>query len=166
MIVRPETPADHAAIRQVTEAAFGTNEEATLIDSLRADGSHLLSLVAEATGQVVGHIFFSRMCIERDGQQLQGVALAPLAVLPDYQRQGIGGRLIREGLHRLRARDERIVIVVGHPDYYPRFGFTSARERGINGPFPTEAFMVLDLTQDGQTDLRGTVRYPGAFGIQ
>ena len=119
--VRAESPADHTAIRQVNEAAFGTSKEADLVDSLRSDGHALLSLVAGAAGRIVGHIFFARIWIEGPGQHLQVVALAPMAVVPDYQRHGIGSRLVREGLDRLRALGERIVIVVGHPDYYPRF---------------------------------------------
>jgi putative acetyltransferase len=85
IIVRLETPADHSAIRQVNQAAFGTIEEADLVDALRTDGHALLSVVAETEGRVVGHIFFSRMWIDRLGQQLPVVALAPMAVLPDYQ---------------------------------------------------------------------------------
>lgn len=114
-VIRPEPRSDHGAIREINEAAFGTSEEATLIEQLRADGLVLLSLVAVVNDRIVGQILFSRMAIETpDGDSIPAVALAPMAVLPDFQRQGIGGQLIRHGLGVLRGMGERIVIVVGH----------------------------------------------------
>jgi putative acetyltransferase len=163
---RPEQGSDHPAIRHVNEAAFESGEAANLIATLRAEGHVLLSLVAESEGQIVGHILFSRMWVDTAKGRVPAVALAPLAVLPTYQRQGIGNRLVRNGLDRLRGLDERIVIVVGHPDYYPRFGFSSATAYGIEGPFSDEAFMALELVPGALAGIRGRVSYPPPFRIE
>jgi putative acetyltransferase len=88
-----------------------------------------------------------------------------MAVLPEFQRRGVGGRLIRYGLHLLRDRGEKIVIVVGHPDYYPRFGFSSEKARSLEGPFPAEAFMAMELSPGALSGIRGRVVYPAAFGL-
>ena len=152
-------------IRQVNEAAFGGAEEADLIESLRREGVVLLSLVAALDGRIVGHILFSRMSIDTPSGAAAAVALAPLAVLPRYQRQGIGGKLIREGLDQLRGLGERFVIVVGHPDYYPRFGFSTAPARSLESPFPPDAFMALQLMPGVLDGIQGRVRYPRAFGL-
>lgn len=120
-IIRSETVADCSMIRQVNEAAFGGADEADLVEALRTEGVVLLSVVAELDKRIVGHILFSRMSIETPTGLGAVVALAPMAVLPQYQRQGIGGKLMRYGLETLRGLGERVVIVVGHPGYYPRF---------------------------------------------
>ncbi len=122
-----ERAAERAAIRHDQRGGFGGTEEADLVARLRAEKSALLSLVAQMQSQLVGHVLFSRMSIEAEGGLIDAVALAPVAVLPEYQRVGVGGRLIRKGLEMLRARGEKIVIVVGHPDYYPLFGFPLRR---------------------------------------
>ena len=165
VVVRPETIADYAGIRLVNEAAFGGAEEADLVESLRASGAALLSLVAETDGQVVGHILFSRMSIDTTLAPIAAVALAPVAVLPQWQRQGIGDALIRRGLDLLRESTERIVIVVGHAGYYPRFGFSTALARSLEGPFPRDVFMALELSAGALDGVSGRVRYPEAFGI-
>jgi putative acetyltransferase len=152
-------------IRSIHEAAFGGLEEADLVDQLRTGGDVLISLVAELEGRIVGHVLFSRMWIETAGGLVSAVALAPVAVLPDQQRQGIGGRLIRFGLDLLRERGERIVIVVGHPDYYPQFGFSREKAWALESPFPVEAFMALELSADALDGVRGRVVYPAAFGL-
>ena len=152
-------------IREVNEAAFGGAEEADLIESLRREGVVLLSLVAALDGRIVGHILFSRMSIDTPSGAAAAVALAPLAVLPRYQRQGIGGKLIREGLDQLRGLGERLVIVVGHPDYYPRFGFSIAPARSLENPFPPDVFMALQLMPGVLDGIEGRVRYPRAFGL-
>jgi putative acetyltransferase len=125
----------------------------------------LLSLVAESDGFVVGHILFSRMSIETPDGTIPAVALAPMAVSPRYQRQGIGGRLVRRGLDTLKDRAERIVIVVGHAAYYPRFGFSAASAAGLESPFPSDVFMAVELSPGALAQVRGRVRYPEAFGI-
>jgi putative acetyltransferase len=164
-ILRSETPADYPAIRQVNEAAFGTSEEADLVDALRLEGVVLLSAVAEVNGRIVGHVLFSRMSIDAAGRVIPAVALAPMAVAPDHQRQGLGSRLIRHGLDVLRDLGERIVIVVGHPTYYPRFGFSSERARPLGNPFPPDAFMALELVPGALDGVRGWVQYARAFRL-
>jgi len=161
LIIREETIADRPAVHSVNEAAFGRPDEADLVDALRSEGTVLLSLVAELDGEVAGHILFSRMWVDAT----PAVALAPMAIAPRHQRHGLGGRLIRDGLAALRARDERIVIVVGHPKYYPRFGFSSAKAALIESPFPREAFMAVELEPGALDGVRGRVRYAAAFGL-
>jgi len=164
-IVRDEQPCDQQQVRDVNEAAFGRSDEAGLIDRLRAEQAVLLSLVAESEGQIIGHILFSRMTIETAEGPISAVSLAPMAVLPDHQGRQIGSELVRRGLARLRERGERIVIVLGHEHYYPRFGFSSEKSRRLSSPFPPEAFMALELSEDALAGVRGTVRYPSAFGL-
>ena len=165
MIIRAERDADHAAIRVVNEAAFGGREEADLVEALRGEGAVLLSLVAQIDSQIVGHVLFGRMWIETVTGAVPAVALAPMAVLPAYQRQGVGSQLIRAGLDLVRGLGEQIVVVVGHPAYYPRFGFSSETAGGLEGPFRREAFMALELAPGSLQDVRGRVRYPTAFGV-
>jgi putative acetyltransferase len=165
LTIRAEIDADHLPIRQLNEAAFGGTGEADLIESLRREGVVLLSLVAALDSRIVGHILFSRMSIDTPSGAAAAVALAPLAVLPGYQRRGIGGRLIREGVDHLRGLGERLVIVVGHPDYYPRFGFSTALARSLESPFPRDAFMALALWPGALEGIAGRVRYSRAFGL-
>lgn len=153
------------AIRVVNEAAFGRRDEADLVDNLRTAGAVLASFVAEIEGRIIGHVLFSRMWIESSSSSIGAVALAPMAVLPERQRRGIGGELIRHGLDLLRHGSEKIVIVVGHADYYPRFGFSTEKARSLESPFPREAFMAMELSPGALDGVSGTVRYPAAFGI-
>ena len=165
--IRAETAADHAAISQVTRLAFGRDDEARLVDALRASSAFIpaLSLVAEIGQRIVGHILFTAIHIQAPGAAIAALALAPLAVQPAHQRQGIGSQLVRAGLDRARELDHAIVIVLGHPEYYPRFGFSSARARGVNPPFPTrdEAFMVLELQPHALDGVSGVVEYSAPF---
>jgi putative acetyltransferase len=164
--IRREDPGsadDHAAIRAVNAAAFGRFDEADLVDKLRPDA--LLSLVAVLEENIVGHILFSRMWIKTSSGLVSAVALAPVAVIPEHQRKGIGGLLIEHGLELLRARRESVVIVLGHPDYYPRFGFSAAKAKPLESPFPPEAFMAMELSAGALDGIQGTVIYPPAFGI-
>lgn len=161
---RPETPDDLETIRRVNLAAFPTAEEADLVDALRADAAWLpgLSWVAEAPGTgVVAHALLTR-CTVGDGQAL---VLGPCAVLPEYQRAGAGGAVIRALIDEARARGERLVVVLGHPEYYPRFGFTRASTQDIRTSFevPDDALMALPLT--GAPTPTGTIRYPAPFGV-
>ncbi|WP_055697298.1 MULTISPECIES: GNAT family N-acetyltransferase [Streptomyces] len=166
---RPETPADVAVVHAVNTAAFGTEAEADLVDALRADADAWLpglSCVAEAPdGSVVAHALITRCRV--DGAP--ALALAPCAVLPEYQRTGAGSAVIRAVLDAARARGERLVLVLGHPEYYPRFGFRPASGYGIRPGFevPDEAMMALVLDEDdGSSPLpQGTIRYPAAFGV-
>jgi putative acetyltransferase len=159
--VRPEAPADRDAIHAVNEAAFGQPDEATLVDRLRDDGAILLSLVAEIDSEIAGHILFTRMF----AADVPAVALAPVAVAPAHQNHGAGSALIRAGLELLRDFGERIVIVVGHADYYRRFGFSTELARDLESPFPRDVFMALELIPGALDGVRGPVRYAAAFGI-
>ena len=165
VVVRREGADDIGAVRIVNEAAFGRQAEADLVDRLRADGAVLASFVAEHDGRVVGHILFSRTLIETADESLPSVALAPLAVSPSHHRRGIGRQLVRTGVQWLRTRDERTVLVLGHPDFYAQFGFSTDRARALATPFPPDAFMALELVDAALEGVRGTVRYPGAFGL-
>jgi putative acetyltransferase len=165
LLVRDEHPDDRGQVRIVNEAAFGRSDESDLIDRLHAEGAVLLSLVAEIDRQIVGHILFSRMTIETAQGSVPAVSLAPMAVLPDHQRRQVGSHLVRQGLAKLDDRGERIVIVLGHKDYYPRFGFSSEKARGLTSPFPPEAFMALELKASALAGIQGVVRYPSAFGL-
>ena len=163
--VRLERPGDAVAIRAVNDAAFGRPDEALLVDRLRNDGAVLGSFVAEHEGTIVGHILFSRTLIETANQAISSVALAPLAVVPNFQRRGIGSELVRVGLEWLRSRGERIVLVLGEPHFYSRFGFASERANALTSPFPPEAFMALALVPNALDAVRGTVRYAVAFRL-
>ena len=156
---------ERSMIRAVNEAAFGGSYEAELVDKLRSDEHALVSLVAELGPSLVGHILFSRMWISTSTGLVSAVALAPVAVHPDHQRQGIGSRLILRGLELLRGRDEKFVIVVGHSDYYPKFGFSTEKAKSLESPFPREAFMVTELSMGALDGVQGSVVYPPAFGI-
>jgi putative acetyltransferase len=163
--VRRERRDERAAISAVDVAAFGRPDEADLVERLHQEGVVLASFVAEIDGQIVGHILFSRMLIETADVRVAAVALAPMAVTPDRQRRGVGSQLIREGLAWLSGRGEHIVIVLGHPDYYTRFGFSTDRARALASPFPPEAFMALELVPGALDGIRGSIRYPDAFGL-
>jgi len=162
--VRPETPADEGAVRAVLDAAFGQAEERDIVDGLRADGAVTLALVAEAAGEVVGSILFSPVTVADAASGLAG--LGPMAVAPERQRQGIGGGLIEAGLAALRDRGFDGVVVLGHAEYYPRFGFRPASRNGLRCvyPVPNEVFMARALRPDGLDGYHGLVRYHPAFG--
>jgi putative acetyltransferase len=164
-LARPEAPDDLRAIREVNLAAFPTAAEADMVDALRASQAWIegLSTVAEdAEGSVVAHALLTRCHV--DGAP--ALALAPCAVLPAVQRQGAGSAAIRAGLESARAMGENLVLVLGHADYYPRFGFTPAAGFGIRAPFevPDEAMMALSLDPHAETP-RGTIAYPAPFGV-
>ena len=168
MAIRLETHWDHDPVRRLLTAAFGRSAEARLVDELRESDSFVpnLCLVAEQNSVIVGHILFSHVTLEAD-PAAQVLALAPVAVYPAFQGRGIGSALIREGLSRAEARGEPLVVVLGHPDYYPRFGFVPASSLGIESPWPDipdEAFMAKPLSSYRQ-DMRGVVRYPAAFDV-
>ncbi len=158
MIVRDETPADAAAVRRVVGAAFGQEEEADLVDALRASGDAVIALVAEDDGEVVGHIMFSKLQAPK-----RCVALAPVAVTPARQRQGIGSRLVRAGLARARRDGWRAAFVVGEPDYYGRFGFSAAAADGFETPYPKPYFMALALAPHALDALAGPVVFAPPF---
>lgn len=148
----------------VNVATFGRSAEADLVDSLRQTTRSLISLVAEVDGALVGHILFSSVSLA--GQSERGImGLGPMAVLPEYQRQGLGSALIREGLRRCAAFDAEAVVVVGHPEYYPRFGFVPASHYALTCEYdvPDDAFMVVELQHGCLQGASGTIRYAEAF---
>ena len=163
LTIHPEAAADHEAIRQVNRAAFGQDAEAELVDALREQGFVRLSLVADLDGQIVGHIMFSDIQIVTDSKTVAALSLAPMAVLPDRQRKGIGSRLVETGLIRCREDGYRIVIVVGHPAYYPRFGFSSELALPLQSKYAGEAFMALELVSGALDGVTGEVVYPSPF---
>jgi putative acetyltransferase len=162
---RPESAADHDAIRQVNRLAFGQDDEARLVDALRDGGYIRVSLMAERDRQIVGHILFSDLPIITDSDTIPALALAPMAVLPDFQRQGIGSELVRRGLDVCRQQGHRIVIVLGHPEFYPRFGFSPGLARPLQSPFSGEAWMATELVPRALEGVAGRVEYPPPFGV-
>lgn len=160
--VRAEAPADAAAIRAVHRQAFGQAAEADLVDQLRADGDAIASLVVERDGSIVGHILFSRLPIVAPDRELAAAALAPVAVLPPFQRQGLGSMLIHAGLRQCRELDIDAVVVLGHPAYYPCFGFSAALAQRLAAPYAGPAFMALELAPNCLAS-GGSVHYPAAF---
>jgi putative acetyltransferase len=166
-LIRPETEDDLDAIRQVNRLAFGRDDEARLVDALRDEGHVRISLVAEANGRVVGHILFGDLTIESGdtGEIVKALALAPLAVDPTDQRRGIGSSLVRDGLLACAEAGHRIVVVLGHPEFYSRFGFSAARAARLRSPFSGPSFMAAELVPGALEGIEGDVRYPPPFGI-
>jgi putative acetyltransferase len=164
-LVRDETPADDAAVRAVVRAAFGQNDEANLVDALRAGGFVREAFVAERDGEVVGHVLFTRLPVQTADGVVETLALAPMAVAPGWQRQGIGSDLIRTALAACRERGHRAVVVLGHADYYPRFGFSATLAERLRSPFPGRHFMALELVPGALDGIEGKVCYAPPFGV-
>ena len=165
VVIRPETPQDSAAIRNVNEDAFGSSVEADLVEKLRSRQAYTISLVATDGDNVIGHIIFSPVTIESGNTSFGALGLGPMAVLSSYQRKGVGSQLVREGLQECRRLGHEIVVVLGHPDYYPRFGFIPAKPRGIECEFevPDEAWMILELHEGALAGRSGVVKYQPEF---
>jgi putative acetyltransferase len=163
-MIRDATSRDFPAIRKIVRHAFGQEDEANLIEQLRADGDVLVELVAASDIALQGQILYSRLTIERGGETLEAAALAPVSVLPALQRSGLGGALIRAGNGRCADLGLSAVIVLGHADYYPRFGFSAALAESLEAPFSGPHFMALELTPGALKD-GGRVRYAKAFGV-
>ncbi len=164
--IRRETAADLEAIRQVNRLAFGQDSEADLVDALRDGGYARLSLVAEENHRVVGHILFSNLPIIATDRTISALALAPLAVLPEHQRHRIGSALVRYGLDECRKQGHQIVVVLGHPQFYLRFGFSSELAMPLRSPFSGEAWMAMELVPGVLDGSVGTVKYPPPFNVQ
>jgi putative acetyltransferase len=163
--IRPERPADQAAVAQLSRLAFGQDAEARLVAGLRDGGFLRVSLVAEVDGEVVGHILFSQVPIITSDGAIEALSLAPMAVLPALQRKGIGTELVEEGLRTCREQGHRIVIVLGHPGFYPRFGFLSTLAKPLASAYSGEgdAWMALELVPEALKGVVGRVEYPLPF---
>ncbi|HEV8132532.1 MAG TPA: N-acetyltransferase [Acidobacteriota bacterium] len=157
-----EHPGDVAAIRDVNKRAFGQDQEGNIVDALRSNGAVLLSLVATLNGRLVGHIMYSPLSV---GSKGAGAALGPMAVLPEYQRQGIGSKLVEAGNRKLKDAGCPFVIVLGHVNYYPRFGFRPASAHGIKCEWevPDNVFMLLVLDQMKMQGVSGLAKYRHEF---
>jgi putative acetyltransferase len=162
-LIRPEREVDLEAVREVNAGAFGRPDEARLVDALRGRASRFQSTVALLYEEIVGNIVFTPIRVDDDEGGVMG--LAPMAVRPQVQRRGIGSALVRAGLERCRSAGAVAVVVLGHPEYYPRFGFVPAARFGLRCEYevPEEAFMALELQPGALAGLRGTVRYHPAF---
>lgn len=163
-MIRAATPRDTPAIRAVIRHAFEQNDEADLVEQLRADGDVVCELVEASDIALQGHILYSPLTIERDGEIVAAAALAPVSVLPAFQTKGIGGALIRAGNARCAELGCAAIIVLGHQDYYPKFGFSAALAESLEAPFSGPHFMALEL-RPGVLKAGGRVRYAKAFGV-
>ena len=165
VVILHERPEDANAIRFVLEEAFCQSNEADIVDALRRRGALTLSLVALREDEVVGHIAFSPVTIESTESSFDAIGLGPMAVLPPYQGKGIGSQLVRVGLEQCRQAGHEVVVVLGYPDFYGRFGFVSTRHRGIHCDFdvPDDVFMVMELRQGALAGRGGLVKYQPEF---
>jgi putative acetyltransferase len=163
LTIRPETAADREAIARVLHDAFGGDDEVQLVDALRDAGHVLLSLVAEEDGEIIGHIAFSPMTIDSETDTYAAICLAPVAVTPARQDRGVGSALIKASLDELRATIDGAVLLLGHPTYYPRFGFRPAREFGVHYQDDRDAFMALELRPGALDGISGTAHFAPEF---
>lgn len=164
VILRPRRPRDDDAIRQLNDKAFGGPDESRLISTLRNDGFAAIELVALENETIVGHLLLSKLAVTVSDRRLRALALAPTAVAPDKQRQGIGSGLVRASLRAARDGGWQAVIVLGHPDFYPRFGFSAEKASPLEAPFRGSSFMALEL-EAGVLAGHGRVVYPPPFGL-
>ena len=164
-MIRPEQPKDFAAVRDLNLAAFPNPAEANLVDELRANSKAALSLVAVQDNRIVGHILFSPVTVESNDGEHPVLGLAPMAVLPELQRQGVGSLLVTAGLAHCKRTGVGSVIVLGHSDYYPRFGFEKASHFGVRCEYdvPDEYFMLVELIEGAGDRISGMVRYQPEF---
>ena len=164
ILIRAEVAKDWTSVHALNAAAFETAAEADLVDALRINAAPVVSLVAEFKGAIVGHILFSPVTLSGH-TDLNIMGLAPMAVLPSHQRQGIGSALVCAGLEQCRTLGFGAVVVLGHPDYYPRFGFSPAMGFGIRSEYdvPDEAFMIAELQPGFLGAASGTIQYHVAF---
>lgn len=167
ILIRHERKNDYDKIRKINDLAFGQENEGKMIDALRktSDYNYLLSLIAESENKIMGHILFYPIKIKNKREEFTVLSLAPMAVHPEYQNKGIGRKLVERGIDIARENGYSAVIVVGHPKYYPRFGFTPASNWGIQLPFdvPDETFLALEIKENALKNCSGNVEYPKEF---
>ena len=165
LTIRPETPEDQASSHYVNQEAFGRNQESDLVNKLRKRGVLTISLVAVQEAAVVGHIAFSPVEIASEKSSFGALTLAPVAVLPAHQNKGIGSQLVIAGLDECRRLGHEIIVLAGHPNYYPRFGFVRAYPKDIECEFgiPDEAWMIAELKQGALAGRQGKVRFQPEF---
>lgn len=164
MLIRDEKVRDRINVRAVNVSAFETSSEADLVDVLRQQVRTIISLVAEEDGELVGHIMFTPIALS-DHPNLKVMGLGPMAVAPTHQNKGIGSALVKAGLDQCCQMDFVAVVVLGHPEYYPRFGFSPASQFGIDCEYdvPDEVFMAIELKPEALNESTGRVRYQPAF---
>ena len=165
LIIREESPKDINGIYEINKQAFEDESEAKIVNALREADELSLSLVAQINNQIVGHIAFSEVKIDSGAESYDAIGLAPMAILPEYQRRGYGSELVEKGLKILSERGHEIVVVLGHPEYYPKFGFITTDKYGIHCEFecPAEAFMIKELKQNSLKGIGGTVKFNPKF---
>jgi len=167
VIIRNERKNDYDDIRKINDLAFGQEIEGKMIEALRrtSEYNYILSLVAEIKDKIVGHILFYSIKIKKENEEYTVLSLAPMAVHPAYQNKGIGSKLVKRGLEIAKEIDFDAVIVVGHPNYYPRFGFTPASNWELQLPFdvPDDTFLILELKENTLKKYSGTVEYPKEY---
>lgn len=166
--VRRERPGDEPAIERVNDEAFGQPDESRIVAAVREAGRATISLVAVDGASIVGHILFTPVTLEPPKSGLNVLGLGPMAVLPRLQRRGIGSKLAAAGLQECARAGCHAVVVIGHPEFYPRFGFRPARKDGLECEYGVadEAFMVVELVRGALAGYRGLVRYCAEFGSE
>ncbi|MGG7142723.1 GNAT family N-acetyltransferase [Clostridium nigeriense] len=172
IIIRKEETKDYEKVEKVIEESFKTAEftdkdEHNLVRRLRKSAEFVkeLSLIAEDNDRIVGHILLTKAFIKENNREFDTLALAPVAVLPDYQKRGIGKSLINKAIEKAIELGYKSIVVLGHENYYPKFGFKKASDYGIKAPFevPDEAYMILELIPNALNGVNGTVEYSKAF---
>ncbi len=165
MEIRAERSDDIDEIRHINVEAFNTEAEANLVEALRDSGIPLISLVAEENGKLIGHILFSPVTLDNEGSSIFFAGLAPMAVVPEWQNKGIGSKLVEEGLRQCERSGYAAVVVLGHHEYYPRFGFEPSVNYGIKSEYdvPAEVFLIKEIQEGALKGCRGTMRYHHAF---
>ena len=165
VVIRERQPVDDNAIRQLNDLVFGGTFEGKLVEELRDAFIDAVELVAIEHGEIVGHILFSALTTMVDDDAVPTLSLAPMCVHPGRQNSGIGTALVEAGLDLARRREWQAVVVLGHPDYYPRFGFSAELASGLDSPFEGDSFMALELVAGALDGEDGLVVYPAAFGL-
>jgi putative acetyltransferase len=163
LTLRHETHGDRDAIARVIRDAFDGEDEVSLVDALREAGHLLLSVVAEDDGEIVGHIAYSPMTVDSETDTYTAICLAPVAVAPSHQKQGVGSAMINASLDELRATVDSAIFLLGHPTYYPRFGFRPAREFDVHYQDDRDAFMALELRPGALDHVSGTAHFAPEF---